>query len=133
MAVFEGRWLPLSANWLTATMRETLSKSLTVRDFIDNRICRRAFVRADMDNGPKGSPHSRERGEPGSIDTPGLSDLARFRRNGPATLEDDFQQCSARQFGTSDEIAKAVVFLASDDSSYITGTELFVDGGFAQV
>ena len=35
--------------------------------------------------------------------------------------------------GTPDEIAKAVVFLASDDSSYITGTELFVDGGFAQV
>jgi NAD(P)-dependent dehydrogenase (short-subunit alcohol dehydrogenase family) len=37
------------------------------------------------------------------------------------------------QGGTSDEIARAVVFLASDDSSYITGTELFVDGGFAQV
>jgi|SRR5713101_4878882 len=41
-------------------------------------------------------------------------------------------QRSAR-FGTPDEIAKAVVFLASDDSSYITGTELFVDGSFAQV
>jgi len=37
------------------------------------------------------------------------------------------------RFGTPDEIAKAVVFLASDDSGYITGTELFVDGGFAQV
>ena len=37
------------------------------------------------------------------------------------------------RFGTPDEIAKAVVFLASDDASYITGTEVFVDGGFAQV
>jgi NAD(P)-dependent dehydrogenase (short-subunit alcohol dehydrogenase family) len=35
--------------------------------------------------------------------------------------------------GTADEVAKAVVFLASDDRVYITGAELFVDGGFAQV
>jgi len=35
--------------------------------------------------------------------------------------------------GTPDEIAKAVVFLASDDSSFITGIELCVDGGLAQI
>ena len=37
------------------------------------------------------------------------------------------------RFGTPQEIAKAVVFLASDDGSDVTGTELCVDGGFAQV
>jgi hypothetical protein len=37
------------------------------------------------------------------------------------------------RLGRPDEIAKAAVFLSSDDASYITGAELFVDGGFAQV
>ena len=50
----------------------------------------------------------------------------------PADQATLYEQPISR-FGTPDEIAKAVVFLASDDSSYVTGTELFVDGGFAQV
>jgi len=37
------------------------------------------------------------------------------------------------RMGSPDEIAKAVSFLESNDSSYITGIELFVDGGVAQV
>jgi len=37
------------------------------------------------------------------------------------------------RMGSPDEVAKAVAFLASDDSSYITGIELFVDGGRAQI
>lgn len=37
------------------------------------------------------------------------------------------------RMGYPDEIAKAISFLASDDSGYITGIELFVDGGLAQI
>ena len=37
------------------------------------------------------------------------------------------------RFGTADEVAKVAVFLAANDSSYVTGTELFVDGGVAQI
>ena len=37
------------------------------------------------------------------------------------------------RIGASDEIAKAALFLASDDSSYVAGVELFVDGGSAAI
>jgi NAD(P)-dependent dehydrogenase (short-subunit alcohol dehydrogenase family) len=37
------------------------------------------------------------------------------------------------RIGEPDEVAKAAVFLASDDSSFVTGIELFVDGGRGQV
>jgi NAD(P)-dependent dehydrogenase (short-subunit alcohol dehydrogenase family) len=70
---------------------------------------------------------------PGSTDTPGLSDLLASSETGQQRLKMIAAAVPLGRLGTPDEIAKAVVFLASDDSSYITGTELFVDGGFAQV
>jgi NAD(P)-dependent dehydrogenase (short-subunit alcohol dehydrogenase family) len=72
---------------------------------------------------------------PGVIDTPGLASLLASAAPGAG---DDRESLTISNIplgrsGTPDEIAKAVVFLASDESSYVTGAELFVDGGFAQV
>ena len=66
---------------------------------------------------------------PGYIDTPPWHSIEAAEE----TMKTISNTIPLGRFGTSDEIAKAVVFLASDESSYITGTELFVDGGFAQV
>jgi len=70
---------------------------------------------------------------PGPIATPGLSGLTK--------TDEEWQQLKGGlaagiplgRVGEPDEVAKAVVFLASDDASFVNGTELFVDGGFAQV
>jgi NAD(P)-dependent dehydrogenase (short-subunit alcohol dehydrogenase family) len=70
---------------------------------------------------------------PGFIETPGLNGLLASSRAGEQGLKMISNTVPLGRLGTPNEIAKAVVFLASDDSSYITGTELFVDGGFAQV
>jgi NAD(P)-dependent dehydrogenase (short-subunit alcohol dehydrogenase family) len=70
---------------------------------------------------------------PGSIDTPGLSQLLGSSETGHQRLKMISNNVPLGRLGKPDEIAKAVVFLASGEASYITGTELFVDGGFAQV
>jgi NAD(P)-dependent dehydrogenase (short-subunit alcohol dehydrogenase family) len=65
---------------------------------------------------------------PGYTDTPGLAPF----------MTDDVKTAAAasvplERLGLPDDLAKAAVFLASDDSAYVTGIELFVDGGAAQI
>ena len=70
---------------------------------------------------------------PGLINTPGLRGLGQTEEQGKQIVTSLVTTNPLGRMGDPDEIAKAVVFLASDDSSFITGIELFVDGGEAQV
>ncbi|RQR35483.1 SDR family NAD(P)-dependent oxidoreductase [Burkholderia sp. Bp9143] len=70
---------------------------------------------------------------------PGYIDTDQARKSGVSeemieqTKTQAHAQIPMHRSGTVDEIAKAVLFLASDDSSYMTGSELCVDGGWNQV
>jgi NAD(P)-dependent dehydrogenase (short-subunit alcohol dehydrogenase family) len=74
---------------------------------------------------------------PGPIDTPGLRGFV----SGLAHSEEQIEQVKTilvsaipmGRMGSPDEVAKVVSFLASDDSSFVTGSELFVDGGMTQI
>jgi NAD(P)-dependent dehydrogenase (short-subunit alcohol dehydrogenase family) len=65
---------------------------------------------------------------PGHTDTPGLNGL--LNSDQKAYLAG---QTPLGRLGTGDDVARAAVFLASDDSAFITGSELFVDGGTGQI
>jgi NAD(P)-dependent dehydrogenase (short-subunit alcohol dehydrogenase family) len=70
---------------------------------------------------------------PGMIDTPGLNGLAQSQEQLDQFKTSFLSGVPLGRIGSADEVAKAVSFLASDDSSYVTGIELFVDGGVAQI
>jgi NAD(P)-dependent dehydrogenase (short-subunit alcohol dehydrogenase family) len=70
---------------------------------------------------------------PGSTETPGWVALAPNEEAKKAMVAQSIAQIPLNRLAEPAEIAKAVVFLASDDASYITGIELFVDGGSAQI
>ena len=70
---------------------------------------------------------------PGPIRTPAYDRIAQSGPAGKQMLDSIVSRVPMGRFGEPDEIAGAAVFLASDDSTFVTGTELFVDGGAAQI
>jgi len=70
---------------------------------------------------------------PGPIETPGLKGLAPDQDQEQALLDEFGRGLPLGRVGHVDEVASAVVFLASSHSSFVTGAELFVDGGLKQV
>jgi NAD(P)-dependent dehydrogenase (short-subunit alcohol dehydrogenase family) len=70
---------------------------------------------------------------PGPVDTPAVDNLV-GSPEGKAQFDAEVRATvPLARWGEPDEIAKAAVFLASDDSSFVTGVELYVDGGMSQV
>ncbi len=67
------------------------------------------------------------------IDTPGLNGLAQSQEQIKQFKTSFVSTVPLGRIGSPDEVAKAASFLASDDSSYITGIELSVGGGKAQI
>lgn len=70
---------------------------------------------------------------PGPIDTPGLHGLSANEEQKAVAAAAMAAAIPLGRLGRPDEVANAVLFLASDQSSFVNGAELFVDGGMAQV
>lgn len=70
---------------------------------------------------------------PGAISTPGWGKMGLPEETLKAAGEAITNQIPIKRWGQPEEIAKVVLFLASDDSSYIIGNELTVDGGLRQI
>lgn len=70
---------------------------------------------------------------PGVVPTPGYNLMGLSEEQVQGFVASQADNIPLGRVGTPDEIAKAVVFLASNDSSFVNGIELFVDGGMAQI
>ena len=70
---------------------------------------------------------------PGVIATPFHNKTGLSQEAVETNAQKFIEQIPMKRFGTSEEIAKAVLFLSTSDSSYILGAEIAVDGGISQL
>lgn len=70
---------------------------------------------------------------PGSTSTPGWHALSTTEEQNKKMQEISMAKIPLGRMGTAEEIAHAALFLASDESSFVNGSELFADGGAAQI
>jgi NAD(P)-dependent dehydrogenase (short-subunit alcohol dehydrogenase family) len=70
---------------------------------------------------------------PGAIETPIIDSQFKTKEEADGLREMFKQTTPLGRIGRAEEMAKAILFLASDDSSYTTGADLVADGGFTQI
>jgi NAD(P)-dependent dehydrogenase (short-subunit alcohol dehydrogenase family) len=70
---------------------------------------------------------------PGVVPTPGYDGLGLTKEQIQGVIDFQVNTIPSGRADTPEEIAKAVTFLASDDSRFVNGIELFVDGGMTQI
>ncbi|NWW01438.1 BDH2 dehydrogenase, partial [Oreocharis arfaki] len=68
---------------------------------------------------------------PGTVDTPSLQERIQARSNPEQALKDFLARQKTGRMATAEEVAHLFVYLASDESAYVTGNELIIDGGWS--
>jgi NAD(P)-dependent dehydrogenase (short-subunit alcohol dehydrogenase family) len=104
---------------------------------IGQHLCRQQGgdpqFRANLVSGTRAAPHPRQCRDAGSTSTPGWHASATSEEQHQAMLNFVNATTPLGRLADPGEVAGAVLFLASDDTSFVTGSELFVDGGSAQI
>ncbi|XP_010588782.1 dehydrogenase/reductase SDR family member 6 isoform X2 [Loxodonta africana] len=67
----------------------------------------------------------------GTVDTPSLQERIQARPNPEEALSDFLKRQKTGRFATAEEVAQLCVYLASDESAYITGNPVIIDGGWS--
>lgn len=68
---------------------------------------------------------------PGTVDTPSLQERIQARPNPEEALSNFLKRQKTGRFATAEEIALLCVYLASDESAYVTGNPVIIDGGWS--